>query len=111
MPEMAALRSIEIDLATNSLRLIVREPREGCGTHITAADATIDIGTAGRLVGLELADGYIDVVPPEPGTEHLIRSATTEVSLEREAGSDVLLAMVIPRLGAGYEITYPSGNQ
>lgn len=111
MTDAAALRSIDIDLTTNTLRLIVHEPTAPTQVETSAAEATIDIGTAGRLIGVECGEAYIDVMPPEPGTEHLTRSATAGVSVEREPGSGVLLALAVPRLGAGYEITYPSGNQ
>ncbi|HYH11136.1 MAG TPA: hypothetical protein VD789_02185 [Thermomicrobiales bacterium] len=109
MPDAVILRSLEVDLATNSLRLVLVESTEGRSIETLYETATIDIGTGGRLVGVELPDGYVDVMPPEPGTEHLIRSSMAEVGVERAGGEAV--ALVVPRRGAGYEITYPSGNQ
>lgn len=111
MPEIGVLRSIDIDLAANTLRLVLIEPLDDAPPVTTSGLATIDIGTGGRLTGLELAEGYIDVMPSEPGTEHLMRSAEARITIEREAGSEAMLAVVVPRRGAGYEITYPSGNQ
>jgi hypothetical protein len=112
MPETGVLRSIRIDLATNTLRLVLHEPDADAHPVSSSALATIDIGTGGRLVGLELAGGtYIDVMPAEPKTEHLMRSTEACITVVQEAGSESLLAVVVPRRGAGYEITYPSGNQ
>ena len=107
----ATLHAIDIDLAANTLLLVVREPGEAAPVERSPAEATIDIGTAGRLIGVEGGDLYLDVMPPESGTEHLIRSVTARVTVEREAASGSLLAIVVPRAGEGYEITYPSGNQ
>lgn len=104
-------RAIDIDLAANTLRLVMREPSEGDEVETASAEATMDIGASGRLVGVELGDLYVNVMPAEPGTEHLTRSATADVEVAREEGSEALLAVVVPRLGEGYEITYPSGNQ
>lgn len=109
MSDATTLRSLEVDLASNTLRLVLAGLEEGCRLEVVSETATIDIGTGGRLVGVELTDRYVDVVPPQPGTEHLIRSSAVEVSVERAGAS--MVALVVPRLGAGYEITYPSGNQ
>lgn len=110
MPELT-LRSIDIDLAANTLRLALTEPDAEQATTTVEAEATIDIGTGGRLMGVELPDLYVDVMPPEPGTEHLIRSATATIGIERAGEGATPCALVIPRRGDGYEITYPSGNQ
>lgn len=109
MADNLELRGLEVDLAANTLRLVIDTGAPATGSVSEAA--TIDIGTGGRLVGIELAAGYIDVMPPEPGSEHLIRSADARIAVEREQGSGAITALVVPRHGAGYEITYPSGNQ
>ena len=109
MPDSLELLALEVDLATNTLRLVLDADAKEAASESEAA--TIDIGTGGRLVGVELAGGYIDVMPPEPGTDHLIRSADARIEVERERGSGAITALVVPRHGAGYEITYPSGNQ
>jgi hypothetical protein len=111
MPEAPRLRSIEVDLATNSLRLVLSDRGGGEGSRTDRRAATIEVGTGGRLIGVELEDGYIDVMAPHPGTEHLIRSAPAEIAVETGEGSGAPVALVIPRAGSGYEITYPSGNQ
>jgi hypothetical protein len=109
MTDSLELRALEVDLAANTLRLVLGpESQTGTREHETA---TIDIGAGGRLVGVELAGDYIDVMAPEPGTDHLIRSADVRIDVEREQGSGAIIALVVPRHGDGYEVTYPSGNQ
>jgi hypothetical protein len=110
MPEPAQLREIDVDLAANTLRLVFGEPGDRAVSR-ASLPATIDIGTGGRLIGVELESGYVELMPAEPGTEHLSRSAAIEVAVERERGSDALLAVTVPRRGHGYEITWPSGNE
>jgi hypothetical protein len=109
MPDGPTLRGIEVDVLANTLCLQLGE--EGSVELIEQVPATIDIGTGGRLVGVELPTGYVEVMEPEAGTEHLTRSASAEVAVARERGSGVPVTVTLPRRGAGYEITYPSGNQ
>ena len=109
MADISTLRSLEVDLGTNTLRLVIGESGEGDALRTSTESATIDIGASGRLIGVETADRYIDVMSPELGTEHLIRSTRAEIDVERVGERPVTL--IVPRLGAGYEITYPSGNQ
>lgn len=108
MPEPTTLRGIEVDVAANTLSLMLGEAST---TATERVPATIDVGTGGRLIGVELPSAYIDVMEPETGTEHLIRSVEVEVSVEREREGGAAVAVTVPRRGAGYEITYPSGNQ
>lgn len=108
MPEVATLRGIEVDVAANTLSLLLGEATT---TATERVQATIDIGTGGRLIGVELPCGYIDVMEPEAGAEHLTRSADAEVTVERERAGGAAVAVTVPRRGTGYEITYPSGNQ
>lgn len=108
MPDAVALRGIEVDVAANTLRLLLGDEEAGA---VTVERATVDIGTGGRLIGVELPAGYIDVMEPEAGTEHLTRSAAAEVTVERAGTGGAAQAVTLPRRGAGYEITYPSGNQ
>lgn len=100
----------------------------------------VDVGEGGRLVGVELhsapgidlpralapwladavaaeyvslddATAYIELSAPEEASlrEHL-RAADATLAAELDADGR-LLALAIPRRGAGYEISYPSGNQ
>lgn len=120
------------DAARNLLRLRLRR-----GLPIGAprpAQAAIDIGTGGRLLGLELlADAtlaapwsaasddplapdydaaggslYVPISPDDGGPN--VRTALADVTLS--VGRDgALLAIDLPRRGHGYEISYPSGNR
>lgn len=105
MPE-PRLASIEVDLGANTFRLLLAGET---GLAPGETPATIDIGAGGRLLAVELPALAIDVMPPDAGTEHLARSAAAVARVERaEEGA---VAVVLPRRGEGYEITYPSGNQ
>jgi hypothetical protein len=108
MPDAVTLRGIEVDVSANTLCLLLGQ---GMAATSERVPATIDIGTGGRLLGVELPRSYISVMEPEAGTEHLARSAEVEVTVERERERGTPVAVTIPRRGAGYEITYPSGNQ
>lgn len=103
---------IEIDLASNTLRLVIDDsPHEAMRTSETEQPASIDIGAGGRLIGVALGDAYVPVMEPEAGTETLVRSAEIDVVVMAEADSGRILTIVVPRRGEGFEITYPSGNQ
>lgn len=123
---------IRHDAARNLLRLQLRR-----GLPIGArrpAQAAIDIGTGGRLLGLELlvdpalaapwatpsgdplapdydpAGGslYVPISADDGGPN--VRTALAEVALA-VGGDGGLLAIDVPRRGHGYEISYPSGNR
>jgi hypothetical protein len=55
------------------------------------------------------ADGsaYVELAPSPFGA---VRSAPVRLLVEFDR-DDELVAIAIPRRGAGYEISYPSGNQ
>ncbi|MBA2470553.1 MAG: hypothetical protein H0V37_14200 [Chloroflexia bacterium] len=66
----------------------------------------IDIGTLGRLIGIEIAGVYLAVADPVPGGELLGRSVEVDV----EIGSDPP-RVALSRRGPTWEISFPSGNQ
>ncbi|MBA2469535.1 MAG: hypothetical protein H0V37_09040 [Chloroflexia bacterium] len=68
--------------------------------------AMIDIGTLGRLIGIEIAGDYLTISDPVPGGELLGRSVEVNV----EIGSDPP-HVAISRRGPTWEISFPSGNQ
>lgn len=121
------------DSDTNSLRLTPTTsaaPHPPSGT--TTLDAILDIGEAGRLIGVEFpaeqsqlrhwltdplsseyltlgdnGDAYIQISSSDTGA-----ARSTPIRLIAEYNpANQLSALVIPRHGDGYEITYPSGNQ
>lgn len=96
---------------STALRVVLREP----GGPLAQGTATgiIDVGESGRLLGIEVESSsqegplHIDIDQP---VGHLSRSAETTLTIET-GHSGTVAAVIVPRRGAGYEITYPSGNQ
>lgn len=90
--------------------------------------AVLDVGAGGRLIGIEVElAGAAAPAPDEPAatidpatdslyiaieehTDRHLRSAQVTVELATDAAGRIA-ALTIPRRGAGYEITYPSGNR
>lgn len=123
----------------NTLRLTLDEGRASAAGSVELP-GYVDIGEGGRLMGVEvLARDEIDLpralapwladpvaaewVTLEPESAYIELSAPEE-KLDREQvratratlraeldESRRLLALAIPRRGAGYEISYPSGNR
>ena len=76
--------------------------------------ATLTMGEGGRLLDLEVAagsegDGGLDI-EVSPWLGGTVRQVSVRVQSWRSARGS-LARLMIPRRGAGYEITYPSGNQ
>lgn len=126
------------DSTSNSLRLVL-DDESSPGIATTRIRGVVDVATNGRLVGVELgaSDGepaarrrlqrwlndpvageftsvepdgtvYIELTVGEPDDE--VRSSPLDLLVESTASSE-LLAVVIPRHGPDYEISYPSGNR
>lgn len=125
------------DRATNTLRLRLDRDTGTAGAPPEQVSGIIDIAEGGRLVGLELTppEGIIatdwmsqwldDPIAGEwvtieddgrvyiqltTGDDRHVRSTPLTLLADHESGSR-LRAISIPRRGAGYEISYPSGNQ
>jgi len=126
---------IEILPGRNALRLVVRPPLAAAAAVFPLA-ATLDVGTRGRLLGLELplaaapalaapwrsapappavvydaagAALYVAVAADDtPEDQTRTVSAPVRVLADERGG---LVAIEIPRRGHGYEIAYPSGNR
>jgi hypothetical protein len=121
------------DSDNNTLRLTPAHPGEPAApSRTTTLDAILDIGEGGRLIGVEFPArnaelnhwhddpatspfvtqdpgdrAYIQITPGDTGTT---RSTSIRVTAEYDSANH-LTAIVIPRRGHGYEISYPSGNQ
>ncbi len=114
---------VVVDAGRNTLRLLI--PTESM-TASRSADvapvpsvtqpnrAILDVGEAGRLLGLEVADGgdadepwYLDL-EDAPGDQ--LRSVPVTVDVARDASGEPLW-VDLPRRGEGYELTFPIGNQ
>jgi len=117
---------LALDPARNLLVLRLR-PGTPAGSPRPAV-ATIDIGEGGRLLAVEAAVGDLRLAGgPPPGVSDDPVAGTVAIELDRQATGAVrsaaievglvvdaagtLLAVEVPRRGAGYEITYPSGNR
>jgi len=100
MLESPSITRILVDLARNALVLEVSGPLATTGM----STGVIDIGTQGRLLGLDIGGHYLVISEPAAGTGHLTRSAETPVTIG--AGT-----VTIPRRGPGWEVSFPSGNQ
>jgi hypothetical protein len=96
--------AVVIDLPANAIRIRVpgfqAQPAE-------AREATLDVGANGRLVGIEIGDDYVSVMDLPNTPEPYLRSANIQIGIS--AGTPPYIS--IPRRGASYEITYPSGNE
>lgn len=110
-----AVRAITVDLARNQLTLhlgdaAVVHPGGHPAPPTQSAVATLDMGTGGRLLGLDMAGRYLAVSEPAPADVALARSFDAPVTLHFAADGS-LTSVAVPRRGSGYEITYPSGNR
>ncbi len=122
MTEDIIVRTIAVDLARNRLTLELA-PDGGVhpGGRTVAPDgaeplsvattvATLEMGTGGRLLGVELDERYFTISAPAPTDLAIARAVTVSVQVHATAGG-VPVALELPRRGEGYEITYPSGNR
>ena len=121
------------DSDTNSLRLELPMPAEqDARVFVATIDGILDIGEGGRLIGIEFSASYGEIhqwlidpiagdytnldtnerayIQLSPDDDGDFRSANLRLRAEYNAFGE-LTALVIPRHGDGYEITYPSGNQ
>lgn len=93
--------AVLVDLANNTLRLSVDAP----GLSVGESLATLDVGSRGRLIGMEIGETYIAVMDSDNHME-ATRSAEVRVHISVVGGTWVTM----PRRGEGWEITYPSWN-
>ncbi len=123
----------------NALRLTLDLESSGAGRRVRLS-GYVDMGVGGRIVGIEALrqssidlkqafdpwirdetaaeyvsldddSAYIELsAPEETDIREQIRAVQATFTAEIDANGRVL-ALSIPRHGAGYEISYPSGNQ
>lgn len=96
--------AVVIDLAANTIRVRVPgfpgDPGEG---H----EAMLDVGSNGRLIGLEIGEWYVTVMDLPGAEDPYVRTADVLVDISVAESPSISL----PRRGPDYEITYPSGNE
>jgi len=100
---------ISIDTKANTLRIPLPSGFDAAALA-GIGHGVLDIGSSGRLIGLELGPLYLSVMDAEAGHEDLVRSADVPVTIS-STGSDARSAVTFKRAGSSYEITCPSGNQ
>jgi len=116
-PATIPVAEVVVDRPGNLLRLVL-DPHAPPPLAERSVVAILDVGARGRLIGLELppaapqTDGpYLSVDPAEPGcAEPHARAVPAEVTLLTDAAGRLVEAR-LPRRGAGYAVTYPSGNR
>jgi uncharacterized protein YuzE len=122
---------LTVDTGDNMLRLTLTSADSPVVSTIELP-GTIDVAEQGRLLGIEFpadaallaawladpvagpltslaADGsaYIQITPPS-----IVQARSASIIARGDVDADGrMLAVAIPRRGAGYEISYPSGNQ
>lgn len=125
------------DSEHNALRLTLDDLPDVAG--VDRLRGLVDVAAGGRLVGIELRTGeaesdlrqrlrrwlvdpvageyvtvdpdgtvYIELTTGDPDDD--VRSTDVDLNVELDASGE-LLSIAIPRRGAGYEISYPSGNR
>ena len=114
---------VVVDASRNTLRLLIpADPRATTETSMVAPEsrttlphrAILDVGEAGRLLGLEVADDDGEAEPwyleleDAPGDQ--LRSVPVTVAVARNPAGEPLW-VDLPRRGEGYELTFPIGNQ
>lgn len=133
----AGLR-LQHDRERNALRLLLDDDTRQAATSLRVP-GVVDVAANGRLVGIELRTGlderqladalvawmhdpvagefvslegggalYIELTAGDADEQS--RASEVELEMDLEAGGE-LVAISIPRRGAGYEISYPSGNR
>jgi hypothetical protein len=116
---------VVVDSGRNTLRLLIPLDDEsgagsttgGTAASIDARRAVLDVGEAGRLLGLEIDHDDEDAsdvepwyLPLEEAPGRHLRSVPVTIAVARDsAGSPVWVDL--PRRGDGYELTFPIGNQ
>lgn len=96
--------AVVIDFAANTIR--VRVPGFS-GAPGAGQDAMLDVGSNGRLIGLEIGEGYVSVMDVPQAEDPYVRTADVRVDVTPDDPPFI----AIPRRGETYEITYPSGNE
>ncbi|MGH2558334.1 MAG: hypothetical protein ACRDJH_04650 [Thermomicrobiales bacterium] len=117
---------ITVDIRANTLRCEFASSRPIA--RVRSAPAVLDVGEGGRLIGVDVEHPSVALpangepaatldpatgslyIALEASTDRHARSARVIVELATD-DAGILAALIVPCRGAGYEITYPSGNR
>lgn len=102
MSRKSHVTRIVVDTRANVLLLEVTPPLPAAGRQA----AIIDIGSNGRLIGIELGDAWLEITGTLDQDDHLHRSAPVAVEVSDDRGT-----VQVSRRGENWEISFPSGNQ
>lgn len=108
MTDVLTPTSLTVDLGRNTIEIATGDG-DAAGEEVVER-RPLEMGVRGRLLGIDFDDTYLSVCPPTDDDVALARTVAAEVSVQRDAARRVSWVSV-PRRGAGYEITFPSGNQ
>lgn len=108
MDDVLTPTALTVDLRRNTIDIAIDETP--AGARETSERHLLEMGVRGRLLGVELDGAYLMVCPSSDDDAGLARAIEVEVAVRRDAAGRVAHVSV-PRRGAGYEITFPSGNQ
>lgn len=108
MDDVLTPASLTVDLRRNTIDIAIGE--DGAQGAETTERHPLEMGVRGRLLGIDFEDVYLMVCPPGDDDAGLARTITAEMIVWRDASAGISRVSV-PRRGAGYEITFPSGNQ
>jgi hypothetical protein len=108
MTDMLTPVSLTVDLRRNTIEIATGEGG-GAGEDVVER-RLLEMGVRGRLLGIDFDVAYLTVCPPGDDDLALARTVAAEVTVQRDAAGRIRRVSV-PRRGAGYEITFPSGNQ
>ena len=105
-----AIRQVVVDLGRNTLVLIVDASNEPMCVVTQEESGVIDMGTRGRLIGIELGSNYFGVAMTDGADDALTRSIDARVIVTRTT-DHAIRSIEVPRRGLNYEVTFPIGNQ
>lgn len=108
MDDVLTPTALTVDLSRNAIDIVLDRP--GVEGAERLERHPLEMGVRGRLLGIELDDAYLMVCAPSDDDAGLARTVDVEVGVQRDSAGHVARVSV-PRRGAGYEITFPSGNQ
>jgi len=107
LPEPRNVTHVTVDLRRNVLQLHLDHGDTGPSAPPPGEyPGILDVGANGWLLGVQVGEEYYAVADPAPGTDHLVRSSEARIVVLPDD-----LAIVVPRRGVGYELSFPSGNQ
>lgn len=108
MPDVLIPVSLTVDLRRNTIEIVT--DADEAGGAVATERHLLEMGAHGRMLGIDFDDAYLMVCPSSDDDAGLVRAIDIELTVQRNA-EQAISSVSVPRRGAGYEITFPSGNQ